>query len=477
MSSTRRAGRTVRAAVGASALTLALLATSACGPDNSPDATAATGAAKNGVDLGLPANLADLKKWSFEDWEKWANDYALPAVAKGYWTLEKILDAKPDDPVLPPAPQPTGQPNTQAPAPQPTTTKAPAPQPTGQPNTQAPAPQPTTTKAPAPQPTATQNQPTQPPAPKPTPTQAQPTQAPPTQAPAPQPTPTQAPPTQAPNDNGNDPLPNTINAQPVPHPYAKNMAVNGKILYSNPGEAKPQNGEPYTHSCSGTVVVDPAHPGKSNLVWTAGHCVHQGKGGTYYSNITFFPGFNTSGAFSNGKNADVSQTAPYGMWDAVNYVTSPTWKVDGGAHEATKASQDDFAIIRVKPENDTGKSLEETVGGALPLWFNAPRDQLILSAHGYPSNPPFDGREMEQCDGGKPTRWSMDPARPPMLVIGCTMTGGSSGGGWTVVKDGKPTLVSNVSLVSYAQTGSKFSMGPYLDDVAASAYNFISKKG
>ena len=29
--------------------------------------------------------------------------------------------------------------------------------------------------------------------------------------------------------------------------------------------------------CSATVVKDPAHPGKSNMVWTAGHCVHAGK--------------------------------------------------------------------------------------------------------------------------------------------------------------------------------------------------------
>ncbi|MQS15939.1 hypothetical protein F7Q99_27710 [Streptomyces kaniharaensis] len=459
MSSTHKARRTLRAAISASTLVLTLLATSACGPDNSASDAATTGPAKNGINLGLPANLADLKKWSFEDWEKWANDYALPAVTKGYWTLENILEAKPADPVVPPSPQPT---NTQAPAPQPTATQnqptqAPAPQPT---NTQAPAPQPTKTQAPAPQPTATQNQPTQAPAPQPTNTQA----------PAPQPT-------QAPGDNGNDPVPNTINAQPVPHPYAKNMAVNGKFLYSDPGDPKPKPGESYKHSCSGTVVADPAHPGKSNLVWTAAHCVHQGKGGTTYGNITFFPGFNTSGAFSNGKNADVSQVAPYGVWDAVNYVTSPIWKVEGDPHLGTKASQADYAIVRVKPENDTGKSLEEAVGGSVPVWFNAPRDQLMVTAHGYPSNPPFDGREMEECAGGKPVRQTIDPAQPPMLIIGCTMTGGSSGGGWTVVKDGKPTLVSNVSLVYWPDAPKKTSSGPYLDDVAANLYNFISKKG
>ncbi|MEV7028238.1 hypothetical protein, partial [Kitasatospora sp. NPDC093558] len=45
MSSIRRTQRTARAALGASALTLTLLATSACGPDNSSSDTAATTAA------------------------------------------------------------------------------------------------------------------------------------------------------------------------------------------------------------------------------------------------------------------------------------------------------------------------------------------------------------------------------------------------------------------------------------------------
>jgi hypothetical protein len=69
---------------------------------------------------------------------------------------------------------------------------------------------------------------------------------------------------------------------------------------------------------------------------------------------------------------------------------------------------------------------------------------------------------------------SYDPSRPPMLAIGCSMTGGSSGGGWLSNKDGKPALVSNVSVGNDAE---KFQAGPYLDDVAAGLYDFISKKG
>ena len=34
--------------------------------------------------------------------------------------------------------------------------------------------------------------------------------------------------------------------------------------------------------CSATVVSDPANPGRSNLVYTASHCLHEGKGGKFF---------------------------------------------------------------------------------------------------------------------------------------------------------------------------------------------------
>lgn len=452
----RRTKRTARAAIGATVLTLSLLGTSACGPENSSGDVAATAGAGAGMpDLGLPANLEDLKKWKFEDWEKWAKDYALPAAAKGFWTLEKLLKATPDEPLPPPAPK---QPGTQAPA-----------QPTQAPGTKAPA-QPT---QPAPKPSNTQKPATEAPA-QPTQAPAQPTQAPaqPTKAPA---QPTQAPATQAPQqpgDDGNDPLPKTVNAQPVPHPYTK-LAMHGKLFADQPGAGAAAAGGLNHSQCSATVVADPANPGKSNLVWTAGHCVHQGKGGAFYSNITFIPAFNSSGALSKGKDAPESQYAPYGVWPATQAVTSPQWKAEGGKR-GDAATHYDFAIIRVQSPN--GKSLEETVGGSVPVWFNAPRDQLNVSEYGYPAAPPFDGMELNRCESGRPVRLSYEPSRPPMLAIGCTMTGGSSGGGWLTVKDGKPTLISNVSVGNH--TGEpKFQAGPYLDDVAKGAYEFIAKKG
>ncbi len=281
--------------------------------------------------------------------------------------------------------------------------------------------------------------------------------------------PPQAPvaPSQPPSDpgaGGNDPLPGTIAATPVAHPYTKN-GVDGKIFFDK------ADGKHYV--CSGTVVSDPAHPGKSNLVWTAGHCVHGGKDGGPAQNVIFVPEFNSSGAVSKGKQATADQVAPLGAWPGVAATSSPEWVAEGG-ETGSSASQYDFGIIKVANPDGAAKSLEEAVGGSVPVWFNAPRDQLSITAYGYPAAPPFDGAELEQCNSGKPARLSFDATRPAMLTIGCTMTGGSSGGGWFSAHDGKPALVSNVS-IGPAGAGS-WQAGPYLDDVAQSAFNYISKK-
>ena len=82
-----------------------------------------------------------------------------------------------------------------------------------------------------------------------------------------------------------DPDPAPVRAQAEKTPYHRNAAPVGKVFFDSPdGPAV----------CSGTVVKDVNHPGKSNLVWTAGHCVHAGGNGGWYRNIVFVPAYNTS---------------------------------------------------------------------------------------------------------------------------------------------------------------------------------------
>ncbi|MGW4806865.1 trypsin-like serine peptidase [Kitasatospora sp. NPDC004272] len=260
-------------------------------------------------------------------------------------------------------------------------------------------------------------------------------------------------------------LPPSVPAKAVPHPYSPDTALLGRIIL--------KNAEGEDHSCSGTVVTDPQHPGKSNLVWTAAHCVHGGKGSDYDKQLMFLPGYNRSGASSHGKQPeDWQDIAPLGRWVAQNMVVPPQWTREG-LHVGNQASQFDFAIVRVAPLDDT-RSLEEAVGGSVPIAFNLKQADITApKAYGYPADSPFDGEELEHCDSSTAlVPFTYNPSRPPMLIMGCTMTGGSSGGGWLTKQGGKAVLFSNVSI---GDPVSGWQAGPTLGPEAKNLFDaFVS---
>ncbi|MGW3935363.1 trypsin-like serine peptidase [Streptomyces phaeochromogenes] len=264
-----------------------------------------------------------------------------------------------------------------------------------------------------------------------------------------------------------DPEPAPVEAKSVPAAYHENAPEAGKVFFDSPEG---------TMVCSATVVEDPAHPGKSNLVWTAGHCVHAGKKGGWYRNIAFVPSYNNDAMSATElATATKEEVAPYGLWWADWAQTSDQWIEQGGATGGDGASYD-FAVIHVTPEKGSGgKSLEETVGSALPVDFNAPAVSEVgdITATGYPAAKPFDGETMFQC-ADKPGRLSIAEAQPTMYRIGCTMTGGSSGGGWVAAgSNGKPALVSNTSI---GPVTAGWLAGPHLGTEAKGIYDAVSKK-
>ncbi|WP_173476381.1 hypothetical protein [Streptomyces sp. 150FB] len=264
-----------------------------------------------------------------------------------------------------------------------------------------------------------------------------------------------------------DPEPAPVEAQAVDAPYSENAAQSGKLFFDSPEGSM---------VCSATVVEDPAHPGKSNLVWTAGHCVHAGAKGGWYRNLAFVPAYNNTALPTAQLNTAPKETiAPDGVWWADWAQTSQQW-ISGGGPTGGDGAPYDYAVLHVTPEKgSTGKSLEETVGSALPVNFNAPATAKIdsLTATGYPAAPPFDGQKAFQCSD-KPGRLSLLASAPTMYRVGCTMTGGSSGGGWVAAgADGKPALVSNTS-IGPVTTG--WLAGPRLGDVAKGVYDGVSKK-
>ncbi|MEU6070292.1 hypothetical protein ABZ864_39115 [Streptomyces sp. NPDC047082] len=260
-----------------------------------------------------------------------------------------------------------------------------------------------------------------------------------------------------------DPEPKPVRAAAEKTPYHDNAAPVGKVFFDSPEGSM---------VCSGTVIKDVNHPGKSNLVWTAGHCVHAGKGGGWYRNITFVPSYNDLGKpESRLADATTSQIAPYGTWWADWASTSNQW-IQGGSETGGAGAAYDYAVLHVKPESGA-KSLEETVGAALDVDFSAPSATEVakMGAWGYPAAPPFGGLKMFKCID-RPGRLSISPALPTMYRIGCTMTGGSSGGGWFRVVDGKTELVSNTSIGPADNT---WLAGPQLGKEAEGLYQNMSR--
>ncbi|GHC04207.1 trypsin-like serine peptidase [Streptomyces rochei] len=260
-----------------------------------------------------------------------------------------------------------------------------------------------------------------------------------------------------------DPEPEPVEAVAEKTPYHDNAAPVGKVFFDSPEGSM---------VCSGTVVKDANHPGKSNLVWTAGHCVHAGGSGGWYRNIAFVPSYNDLGKSETElAGATTTEMAPYGTWWADWASTSNQW-IQGGSEEGGDGAAHDYSVLHVKPEQG-GKSLEETVGAALEVDFSAPSATEVSSmgAWGYPAAPPYNGLKMFKCVD-RPGRLSLSPSLPTMYRIGCTMTGGSSGGGWFRVVDGETKLVSNTSIGPLDNT---WLAGPQLGREAEAMYQNMSR--
>jgi V8-like Glu-specific endopeptidase len=150
-------------------------------------------------------------------------------------------------------------------------------------------------------------------------------------------------------------------------------------------------------SCTGTTV----NSAGKRLVFTAGHCVHGGGAGRTWFDVNrwvFVP--------------DYEAGVPYKRWSASQF-----WTKDGWIDDANRA----FDVAAVVMKDKGGQRIVEALGGHGIRW-----DQgygVATDVFGYPSNPPYDGSELQRCSGA-----TRDEGGFPALD--CTMTGGASGGPW-----------------------------------------------
>src|SRR5438874_5326509 len=136
----------------------------------------------------------------------------------------------------------------------------------------------------------------------------------------------------------------------------------GKVFFTNAS-----NGLNYV--CSATIVWSEGR----DEVWTAGHCVHGGAGGTWHYNWVFVP------AYSYG-------WAPYGYWYA-----NQLWTTNGWAGSSDFSNDMGVAIVGT----NWGWHIADYLGGQGIAW-NYSKYQYVTS-FGYPAAYPFNGQSLWNC--------------------------------------------------------------------------------
>ncbi|AXH97886.1 hypothetical protein DV701_03440 [Ornithinimicrobium avium] len=197
----------------------------------------------------------------------------------------------------------------------------------------------------------------------------------------------------------------------------------GKVFFTMGGS---------NYVCSGTATTS----SNQDVVTTADHCVNEGPGG-FATNFAFVP------AYDHG-------AAPYGTWVAESLFTTGAWANGGDFNHDVG-----FAVMA----EQGGQSLTD-VTGCYPIAFNQGYG-LTFDAYGYPAAKPYDGQDLWRCSGvaGRDTRGTTDHRLP------CSMTGGSSGGGW--ITGGRLNSVN-----SFGYRGEKDVMyGPYFGTTEQSVYS------
>ncbi|MGK5521211.1 trypsin-like serine peptidase [Micromonospora sp. URMC 107] len=210
-------------------------------------------------------------------------------------------------------------------------------------------------------------------------------------------------------------------------------AVVGKVYFTTPGGGGA--------SCSASAVGS----AKRRLVMTAGHCVHQGAGGQWYSNWQFVPRYRDG-------------ARPFGTFVAYTLTARTAWINSSSFDE-------DMAIAIMHNGGNWGLKVVDTVGGHGLRW-NWGYNISLMTALGYPSN--LGGGESQYyCQSGT---WH---AGGQQIRMWCNMTYGSSGGPWLQEYNDANGLGYINSVVSHGDNpGNGQFDGPYFDDDIKSLYDF-----
>lgn len=233
-------------------------------------------------------------------------------------------------------------------------------------------------------------------------------------------------------------------ATAVPRPYTNYPdRLNGKVFFTA------ATGGNFV--CSATVV----NSENKSIVWTAGHCVHGGRGGLFHRNWVFVPAYSSS--FDGHR--------PYGTWSARELWTRTEWAFNSNFRQ-------DLGAVVVNRLNN--QRIADALGGQ-GIAFNQSRNQSF-SAFGYPQAPPFNGFLQWRCNSGRLSNDFPPGVGPATLKIDCNMTGGSSGGGWLIsIASNGLGFLNGLNSYRYGSTPNNL-FGPYHGNEALSLYNAVRNR-
>lgn len=222
----------------------------------------------------------------------------------------------------------------------------------------------------------------------------------------------------------------------VPDSTVSDTRVNGAIFIETPfGLGR----------CSGTSVNAPNY----SVVFTAGHCVNTGGPHGRWMDFrwVFVPGYRYG-------------QRPFGVFPAKWLDTTRKWRTTGSENFDVAAA--------VVTRNQRGRLLAKAVGGT-GIAFGLKARQ-VFDVHGYPVEEPFDGETQQVCRQtpflGHDARSFLSPG-PLNLAVDCDVTGGASGGGWTI-SDGK--VLNSVTNYGYGDDPDT-DFGAYFGKEVASLYH------
>jgi hypothetical protein len=216
------------------------------------------------------------------------------------------------------------------------------------------------------------------------------------------------------------------------------------------------DGSPWV--CSATLVES----ANASLVWTAGHCVHTGRGGGYHTNVVFVPG--------SRPGATPQEQAPYGVWPAVQVATTASWIGTGDKRHFRR----DFGAA-VIAKDAAGRTIQQALGAAQRISFKRKPPRLV-TPFGYPGAGRFEGNlALWRCNRRGVGRYRrIRGAGPNVLITRCEMTAGSSGGPWLVGTG--PDGLGTVTTVTSAGTPEERTLfAPVQERVARALFQLMEK--